>query len=66
MAGAGTLADPEASFDHKTPKEPHAPSSLVAYPEGVSVSVRSSSDWEAVTTPDASGNTCSSGGGGSA
>ena len=53
VAGAGTSAEPEASSDHETPKEPDAPSSLVADPEGVPVSVRSSSDWEAVTTPDA-------------
>ena len=53
VAGAGTSADPEASSDHETPKEPDAPSLLVADPEGVLVSVRSSSDWEAVTTPDA-------------
>ena len=53
MAGAGTSAEPEASSDHDTPKEPDAPSSFVADPEGVPVSVRSSSDWEAVTTPDA-------------
>ena len=51
MAGAGTLA--EASSDQDTPKEPDAPSLFVADPEGVPVSVRSSSDWEAVTTPDA-------------
>ena len=53
MVGAGTSAEPEASSDHDTPKEPDAPSSFVADPEGVPVSVRSSSDWEAVTTPDA-------------
>ena len=53
VAGAGTSADPEASSDHETPKEPDAPSSLVANPEGVPVSVHSSLDWEAVTTPDA-------------
>ena len=53
VAGAGTSAEPEASSDHDTPKEPDAPSSLVADPEGVLVSVRSSSDWEAVTTMDA-------------
>ena len=53
--GAGTSAEPEASFDHETPKETYAPSSLVAHPEGVPVSVRSSSDWEAVTTSDAWG-----------
>ena len=53
VAGAGTSADPEASSDQDTPKEPDAPSSFVADPEGVPVSVRSSSDWEAVTTPDA-------------
>ena len=53
VAGAGTSAEPEASSDHDTPKEPNAPSSFVADPEGVPVSVRSSSDWEAVTTPDA-------------
>ena len=49
----GTSAEPEASSDHDTPKEPEAPSSFVADPEDVPVSVRSSSDWEAVTTPDA-------------
>ena len=53
VAGAGTSVDPEASSDQDTPKEPGAPSSFVADPEGVPVSVRSSSDWEAVTTPDA-------------
>ena len=53
MAGAGTSADQEASSDHDTSKELDAPSSFVADPEGVPVSVRSSSDWEAVTTPDA-------------
>ena len=52
VAGAGTSADPEASSNHDTPKEPDAPSSFVADPEGVPVSVRSSSYWEAVTTPD--------------
>ena len=52
VAGAGTSADPEASSDQDTPKEPDAPSSFMADPEGVPVSVRSSSDWEAVTTPD--------------
>ena len=44
LAGEGTLVDPEASSDHETPKEPDAPSSLVSNPEGVPVSVRSSSD----------------------
>ena len=53
VAGAGTSAEPEASSDQDTPKEPDAPSSFVADPESVPVSVRSSSDWEAVTTPDA-------------
>ena len=53
MAGAGTSAEPEASYDHNTPKEADTPSSFVADPEGVPVSVRSLSDWEAVTTPDA-------------
>ena len=53
MAGAGTSAEPEASSDQDTPKELDAPSSFVADPEGVPVSVRSSSDWEAATTPDA-------------
>ena len=38
---AGTSVDPEASFDHETPKDPDVPSSLVADPEGVPVSVRS-------------------------
>ena len=53
VADAGTSADIEASFDHETRKEPDAPSALLAYPESVPVSVRSSADWEAVTTPDA-------------
>ena len=53
MAGAVASAEPEASLDHDTPKEPDAPSSFVAYQEGVPVSGRSSSDWEAVTTLDA-------------
>ena len=72
LAGAGTSAEPEASSDYDTPKDPDAPSSFVADPEGVPVSVRSSSNWEAVTTPDAtffwcgSGSTCSTGRGGSA
>ena len=52
VAGAGTSAKPEDSSDNDTPKEPEAPSSFVADPEGVPVSVRSSSNWEAVTTPD--------------
>ena len=51
VAGAGTSAEPEASSDQDTPKEPDAPSSFLADPEGVPVSVRSSSDWEAVTSP---------------
>ena len=53
MAGGETSTDPEASSNRETPKEPDAPSSCVVVPEGVSASVRSSSDWEAVTTPDA-------------
>ena len=53
VAGAGTSAEPEASSGQDTPKEPDAASSFVGDPEGVPVSVRSSSDWEAVTTPDA-------------
>ena len=53
VAGAGTSADPEASSNQDTPKEPDTPSSFVADPEGVPVSVRSSSDREAVTTLDA-------------
>ena len=53
VAGVGTSADPEASSDQDTPKDPDAPSLFVADPKDVSVSVRSSSDWEAVTTPDA-------------
>ena len=53
VAGAGTSAEPEASLDHDTLKEPDSPSSFVPDPEGVLVSVRSLSDWEAVTTPDA-------------
>ena len=53
VAGAETSADPEASSDYGTSKDPDAPSSLVANLEGVPVNVHSSSDWEAVTTPDA-------------
>ena len=53
MAGAETSADREAYSDHETPKEIDTLSSLVADPEGVPVSVRSSLDWEVVTTPDA-------------
>ena len=53
VACVGTYVDPEAFSDHETPKEPDAPSSCVVYPEGVPVSVCSSSDWEAVTMPDA-------------
>ena len=55
MVGAGTSAETEAeaSSEHDTPKDPDAPSSFVADPEGVPVSVRSSSDWDAVTTWDA-------------
>ena len=45
MEGVGTSAKPEASSDHDTPKEPYAPFSVVADPEGVPVSVGSSSDW---------------------
>ena len=44
VAEAGTSADLEGSSDHETPKEPDAPSSCVADPEGVSVCVRSSLD----------------------
>ena len=53
LAGAGTSEEPEASSDHDTPNEQDASSSFVADLEGVLVSVHSSSDWEAVTTPDA-------------
>ena len=53
VAGAGISAESEASSDQDTPKEPDAPSSFVADPEGVPASMRSSSDWEAVTTPNA-------------
>ena len=53
VAGAGTFADPEASSDHETPNKPNTPSSCIAHLEGVSVSVRSSSDLEVVTTLDA-------------
>ena len=53
VAGVGTSTYREASYDHNTPKEPNAPSSLVADKEGVPVSVHSSSDWDAVTTLDA-------------
>ena len=53
VTGMGTSVEPEASLDHDTPKEPDAPSSFMADPEGVPVSVLFSSDWEKVTTPDA-------------
>ena len=53
VAGAGTSAETEASSNHDTLKEPNTPSSFVADPEGVAVNVRSSSDWEALTTLDA-------------
>ena len=53
VVGAGTSAEPEASSYHETPKETDAPSSFVVDPEGVPISVCSSSYWEAVTTPDA-------------
>ena len=53
VAGVGTSAKLEASSDHETPKEPDAPSSFAGDPEVVPVSVRSSSDGEAVTTLDA-------------
>ena len=53
MSGADTSSYPEAYSDHKTLKEPDTPSSCVADPEGVLVSVRSSSYWEVLTTPDA-------------
>ena len=51
-AGAGTSANLEAFSNQETPTDPDAPSSCVADPEGVPVSVCSLSDWEAVTTPD--------------
>ena len=51
-ADAAAVAD-AGSSDNKTPKEPDAPSSFVADPEVVPISVCSSSDMEAVTTPDA-------------
>ena len=53
VAGAGTSTDPEASSEHGTPQEPDAPSSSVDDIEGVPANVRSLSDWEAITTPDA-------------
>ena len=62
MAGAGTSEEPEVSLDHDTPKEPDTPSSFVADPEGVPVSVRSSSDWEAVTNARRHLLGCGSGG----
>ena len=52
VVGARTSADPEASFNHETPKEPDAPYLWVSDPKGVSVSVSSSSDSEAMTMPD--------------
>ena len=42
VAGEGS-ADQEASSYQESPKEPEAPSSLVVDPEGVPISVRSSS-----------------------
>ena len=53
VASARTSEDHEASSNNETSKEPNASSSLVDDPKGVSVSVRSTLDWEAVTTPDA-------------
>ena len=53
MAGAGTSAEPEASSNHKTPKETDVPSSLVANPEGVPVIVSTLSDRETMNMPDA-------------
>ena len=53
VAGARTSSEPEASSYLDIPKEPDAPSSFVADPEIVPVSVCSSYDWEAVTTPNA-------------
>ena len=53
VVGTGTSAEPEASSDEEAPKERDTLSSLVADPEGVPVSVRSSLEWEAVTTLDA-------------
>ena len=53
VVGAGTSVKPEDSSGQDTPKEPDAPSSFVADPEGVPVSMRSSSNWEALTKPDA-------------
>ena len=44
VAGAGTSTHSEASSGHETPTEPDASSSCVADPEGVPVSMRSSSD----------------------
>ena len=53
VGGAVTSAEPEASSDEEAPKERDTLSSFMADLEGVPVSVRSSSDWEAVTTSDA-------------
>ena len=52
VAVVGTYAEQEASSEKDTPKELNTSSSFVANPEGVPVSVCSSSDWEAVTTSD--------------
>ena len=41
VAGAGTSAELEASSDHDNPKVQDAPSSFVADPDGVPISVRS-------------------------
>ena len=53
VAGVGTSANPEAFSDQETPTKPDSPSSGVADPEGVPVTVSSSSEWEAVTKPNA-------------
>ena len=65
VAGSGTSADSEASSDHETPKEPAAPSSLVADPEGVPVSCAPSDYAGSHLFGCGSGSTCSTGWGGS-
>ena len=50
VEGAETSTYPQSSYDHETPKEPDAPSSGVADPEGMTVSVRSLPVLEEVTT----------------
>ena len=53
VAGVEAFSDPETSCEPDTSSEPEASSEYVVEPEGVPVSMRSSSDWEVVPTPGA-------------